>query len=93
MRLLKSPSQASRALAAEALLALAGEPARRPQLLQAGAAKGLLTRAGASGTDPALFDRPAAQALAKLLITAAAFIFGFDGDFDFKDIAKCVASQ
>ncbi|KAI6003327.1 glycosyltransferase family 39 protein, partial [Pisolithus marmoratus] len=26
--------------------------------------------------------------LAKLLITAAAFIFGFDGDFDFKDIGK-----
>ncbi|KAJ8583501.1 glycosyltransferase family 39 protein [Rhizopogon salebrosus TDB-379] len=26
--------------------------------------------------------------LAKLLITAAAFVFGFDGDFDFKDIGK-----
>ncbi|KAI6120079.1 glycosyltransferase family 39 protein [Pisolithus thermaeus] len=26
--------------------------------------------------------------LAKLLITAAAFLFGFDGDFDFKDIGK-----
>ncbi|KAG9316967.1 glycosyltransferase family 39 protein [Chiua virens] len=26
--------------------------------------------------------------LAKLLITAAAFIFGFDGDFDFKEIGK-----
>lgn len=24
----------------------------------------------------------------KLLITLAAFVFGFDGDFDFKDIAK-----
>lgn len=28
--------------------------------------------------------------LAKLLITAAAFLFGFDGDFDFKDIGKWV---
>jgi dolichyl-phosphate-mannose-protein mannosyltransferase len=28
--------------------------------------------------------------LAKLLITLAAFMFGYDGDFDFKDIAKCV---
>jgi len=26
--------------------------------------------------------------LAKLLITAAAFIFGFNGDFDFKEIGK-----
>ena len=28
--------------------------------------------------------------LAKLLITLAGFIFGYDGNFDFKDIAKCV---
>lgn len=28
--------------------------------------------------------------LAKLLITLAAFVFGFNGDFDFKDIAKLV---
>jgi dolichyl-phosphate-mannose-protein mannosyltransferase len=28
--------------------------------------------------------------LAKLLITLAAFVFGYDGEFDFKDIAKCV---
>lgn len=28
--------------------------------------------------------------LAKLLITAAAFLSGFDGDFDFKDIGKWV---
>lgn len=26
--------------------------------------------------------------LAKLLITLVAFIFGYDGHFDFKDIAK-----
>jgi dolichyl-phosphate-mannose-protein mannosyltransferase len=26
--------------------------------------------------------------LAKLLITLAAFIFGYDGNFDFKDIGK-----
>ncbi|KAL4062278.1 glycosyl transferase [Scleroderma yunnanense] len=26
--------------------------------------------------------------LAKLLITTAAFLFGFDGDFDFKEIGK-----
>ena len=30
--------------------------------------------------------------LAKLLITAAAFLFGFDGEFDFKDIGKWVFS-
>ena len=29
--------------------------------------------------------------LAKLLITLAAFVFGYDGNFDFKDIAKSVA--
>lgn len=29
--------------------------------------------------------------LAKLLITAAAFLSGFDGDFDFKDIGKWVS--
>jgi hypothetical protein len=28
--------------------------------------------------------------LAKLLITLAAFVFGYDGQFDFKDIAKWV---
>lgn len=28
--------------------------------------------------------------LAKLLITLAGFIFGYDGNFDFKDIAKSV---
>lgn len=28
--------------------------------------------------------------LAKLLITLAAFVFGFDGQFDFKDIGKYV---
>ncbi len=28
--------------------------------------------------------------LAKLLITLAAFVFGYDGHFDFKDIGKCV---
>jgi dolichyl-phosphate-mannose-protein mannosyltransferase len=28
--------------------------------------------------------------LAKLLITLAAFIFGYDGNFDFKDIGKWV---
>ena len=31
--------------------------------------------------------------LAKLLITLAGFLFGYDGEFDFKDIAKCVPSQ
>lgn len=30
--------------------------------------------------------------LAKLLITLAAFVFGYDGQFDFKDIAKYVYS-
>ena len=30
--------------------------------------------------------------LAKLLITLAGFIFGYDGNFDFKDIAKSVQS-
>lgn len=30
--------------------------------------------------------------LAKLLITLAAFVFGFDGQFDFKDIGKYVAA-
>lgn len=28
--------------------------------------------------------------LAKLLITLAGWLFGYDGNFDFKDIAKCV---
>ena len=28
--------------------------------------------------------------LAKLLITLAGFVFGYDGHFDFKDIGKCV---
>lgn len=28
--------------------------------------------------------------LAKLLITLAAFVFGYDGNFDFKDIGKWV---
>lgn len=31
--------------------------------------------------------------LAKLLITLAAFIFGYDGQFEFKDIGKYVISE
>ena len=30
--------------------------------------------------------------LAKLLITLAGWMFGYNGDFDFKDIGKCVSS-
>ena len=31
--------------------------------------------------------------LAKLLITLAGWVFGYDGNFDFKDIAKSVPSS